>query len=40
MLLGTLGDSLLEDMFVGNGVVRAGPVSKNGKGIVSTRYGK
>ena len=37
MLLGTLGASLLGDMLVGKGIVRAGYGSK-GKGIIRTGY--
>ena len=40
MLLGTLGASLLWNMLAGEGIVRAGPGNKKGKGIVWTGYGK
>ena len=34
MLLGTLGASLLGNVFAGKGIVRAGSGNKKGKGIV------
>ena len=40
MLLGTLGASLLGNLFSGNGIVRAGSGNKKGKGIVTAGYGK
>ena len=38
MLLGTLGASLVVNMLVGNGIVRAGSGNKKGKGIVRAFY--
>ena len=40
MLLGTLGASLLGNLFTGKGIVRAGSGNKKGKGIVWAGYGK
>ena len=40
MLLGTLGASLLGNLFTGKGIVRAGSGNKKGKGIVRAGYGK
>ena len=40
MLLGTLGASLLGNLLVGKGIVRAGSGNKNGKGIVRGGTGK
>ena len=40
MLLGTLGASLLGNLFVGKGIVRAGSGNKKGKGIVRAGFGK
>ena len=40
MLLGTLWASLLENMLVGKGIVRAGSELKKGKWIVRAGYGK
>ena len=40
MLLGTLGESLLENMLAGKGIVRAGSENKKGKGILRDGYGK
>ena len=40
MLYGTLGASLLENLVVGKGIVRAGSGNKKGKGIVRAGYGK
>ena len=40
MLLGTLGASLLGNLLLGKGIVRAGSGNKKGKGIVRAGYGK
>ena len=40
MLLGTLGASLLGNMLVGKGIVRAGSGNKKGKGVVRAGYRK
>ena len=40
MLLGTLGASLLGNLLVGKGIVRADSGNKNGKGIVRAGSGK
>ena len=40
MLLGTLGASLLGNLLIGKGIVRAGSGNKKGKGFVRARYGK
>ena len=40
MLLGTLGASLLGNLFAGKGIVRAGSGNKKGKGIVRASFGK
>ena len=40
ILLGNLGESLLEYMLAGKGIVRAGSGNKKGKGIVRIGYGK
>ena len=40
MLLVTLGGSLLGNMLVGKGIVRAGSGNKKEKGIVRAGYGK
>ena len=39
MLLGTLGTSLLGDMLIGKGILRAGYGNKEGKGILRAGYG-
>ena len=39
MLLGTLGASLLGNMLIGKGIVRAGYGNKKGKGTVRAGYG-
>ena len=39
MLLGTLGASLLGNMFTGKGVLRAGYGNKQGKGVLRAGYG-
>ena len=39
MLLGTLGASLLENMWTGKGILRAGSENKEGKGILRAGYG-
>ena len=39
-MLGTLGASLLGNLLVGKGTVRAVSGNKKGKGIVSAGYGK
>ena len=39
MLLGTLGASLLGNLFTGKGVVRAGYGNHKGKGVVRAAYG-
>ena len=38
MLLGTLGASLLGNMLIGKGIVRAGYGNKEGKGILRSGY--
>ena len=40
MLLGTLGASLLGNLLVGKGIVRADSGNKKGKGIVRANSGK
>ena len=40
MLLGTLGASLLGNLLVGKGIVKAGSGNKKGKGIIRTSTGK
>ena len=40
MLLGTLGASLLGNLWTGNGIVRAGSGNNKGKGIVRAGFGK
>ena len=40
MLLGTLGASLLGNLFSGKGIVRAGSGNRKGKGIVRAGCGK
>ena len=40
MSLGTLGASLLGNLFAGKGIVRAGSGNKTGKGIVRTGSGR
>ena len=40
MLLGTLGASLLGNLFTGKGIVRAATGNKKGKGIVRVDSGK
>ena len=40
MLLGTLGASLLENLLIGKGILRAGSGYKKGKGIVRAGSGK
>ena len=40
MLLGNLGASLLGNLLVGKGIVRAGPGNKKEKGIVRAGAGK
>ena len=40
MLLGTLGASLLANLLVGKGIVRAGSGNKKGKGILKAGTGK
>ena len=40
MLLGTLGASMLGNIWAGKGIVRAGSENKKGKGIVRAGYGK
>ena len=40
MLLGTLGASLLVNLFSGTGIVRAGSGNKKRKGVVRAGYGK
>ena len=40
MLLGTLGASLLGNVSIGKGIVRAGTGNKKGKGIVRAATGK
>ena len=39
MLLGTLGSSLLGNLFTGKGFVRAGSGNNKGKGVVRAGYG-
>ena len=39
MLLGTLGASLLGNMWTGKGIVRAGYGNKKGNGIIRAGYG-
>ena len=39
MFLGTLGASLLGNMLIGKGIVRAGYGNKKGKGTVRAAYG-
>ena len=39
MLLGTLGASLLGNVFAGKGIVRAGYGNKEGKGMLRVGYG-
>ena len=39
ILLGTLGGSLLGNLFSGKGIVRAGSGNKKGEGIVRAGYG-
>ena len=40
MLLGTLGASFMGNLLAEKGTVRAGSVSKKGRGIVRAGYGK
>ena len=39
MLCGTLGARLLGNMLTGKGIVRAGYVNKEEKGVLTARYG-